>query len=58
MLNWAITFLILSLIAGVLGFGGVAAISIDFARVLFFIFIVLFLIASIAHAMRGKFPKA
>ena len=58
MLNWAFTFLIIAIIAGVFGFGGVAAMSIDFARILFVIFIILFLIASISHALRGKFPKA
>lgn len=56
MLNWAITFLIIALVAALLGFGGVAAISVEMARILFGVFIVLFLIATVAHATRGKPP--
>jgi uncharacterized membrane protein YtjA (UPF0391 family) len=56
MLNWAITFLIIALVAALLGFGGVAAISVEMARILFGVFIVLFLIAAVAHATRGKAP--
>lgn len=58
MLQWALTFLVLALIAGVLGFGGVAIISVEIARILFLIFIVLFLIAAVSHALRGKLPPA
>ena len=43
MLRWAILFLILGLIAGALGFTGVAGASIAIAKVLFFIFIAIFL---------------
>lgn len=56
MLQWALTFLVLALIAGVLGFGGVAAMSIEIARILFVIFIVLFIVAAVMHALRGKAP--
>ena len=41
MLRWAISFLVLALIAAVFGFGGIAAMSMDAARILFFVFIVL-----------------
>jgi uncharacterized membrane protein YtjA (UPF0391 family) len=57
MLRWAIIFLVFSLIAGFLGFGGIASVSVDIARILFFVFIVLFLIAAITHALRGRSPK-
>jgi uncharacterized membrane protein YtjA (UPF0391 family) len=56
MLRWAITFLILALVAGLLGFGGVAVISIEIARMLFGVFIFLFLIAVIIHLIQGKAP--
>lgn len=56
MLQWALTFLVVALIAAVLGFGGVAAISMDLARILFGIFIVLFLITAIVYLVRGKAP--
>jgi uncharacterized membrane protein YtjA (UPF0391 family) len=44
MLRLAIVFLVIALIAAVFGFGGVAAVATDAARILFFVFIVLFLI--------------
>jgi uncharacterized membrane protein YtjA (UPF0391 family) len=45
MLHWAIVFLIIALAAGVLGFGGIASVAVGFARILFFIFLVLFLLS-------------
>jgi uncharacterized membrane protein YtjA (UPF0391 family) len=56
MLQWAITFLIIALIAAILGFGGVAAISVEMARLLFGVFIVLFIIAAVMHVLRGRAP--
>lgn len=58
MLGWALTFLAIALIAAVLGFGGVAAVSVEIAQIIFAVFIVLFLIAAIMHAFRGKQPPA
>lgn len=48
MLHWALTFFILAIIAGVLGFSGVAGTLAWGAQVLFAAFIVLFLVALIA----------
>jgi len=45
LLSWTVLFLVIALVAGVLGFGGVAAGAADIARILFFIFIVLFIVA-------------
>ena len=42
MLRWAFAFLILALIAGLLGFTGVAGESFFVARILFFVFLVVF----------------
>ena len=56
MLQWAVTFLIIALIAAVLGFGGVAAISVEMARLLFGVFIVLFIITAVIHILRGRAP--
>jgi uncharacterized membrane protein YtjA (UPF0391 family) len=45
MLHWSLMFLILALIAAVLGFGGLAGAAIGIAKVLFFVFLVVWLIA-------------
>lgn len=47
MLGWAITFLIIALIAGVLGFGVVAGTAATIAKILFVVFLVLFVIGLI-----------
>jgi uncharacterized membrane protein YtjA (UPF0391 family) len=44
MLGWALTFLIIALIAGVLGFGVVAGTAATIAKIMFFVFLVLFII--------------
>jgi uncharacterized membrane protein YtjA (UPF0391 family) len=44
MLHWSLMFLILALIAAVLGFGGLAGAAIGIAKVLFFVFLVIWLI--------------
>jgi len=54
MLKWALTFFVVALIAGVLGFGGVAFVSVEIARTLFFIFLVLFAVSLIAGLFRGR----
>lgn len=45
MLGWAVTFLIIALVAAVLGFGGVAGAAAGIAKILFFVFLVLFLLS-------------
>ncbi|MGA3007288.1 MAG: DUF1328 domain-containing protein [Opitutaceae bacterium] len=50
MLNYAVLFLIIALIAGVLGFGVIAGTAATIAKVLFLFFLVLF----IASFFRGK----
>ncbi|HUO16249.1 MAG TPA: DUF1328 domain-containing protein [Verrucomicrobiae bacterium] len=54
MLYWALVFLIISIIAAVLGFGGIAVASAGIAKILFFIFLVLFVITLVAHLGRGR----
>jgi uncharacterized membrane protein YtjA (UPF0391 family) len=44
MLRWAVIFLVVGLLAGVLGFTGIAGASFAIAKILFFIFMVLFLL--------------
>lgn len=57
MLQWAITFLVIALIAAVFGFGGIAGTAVGFAKILFFVFIVLFLISALISVARGKSPS-
>lgn len=56
MLGWALAFLIIALIAGVLGFGGIAGASVGIAKFLFVVFVALFIIAVIARALKGRPP--
>ncbi len=48
MLRWALIFLVIGLIAGVLGFTGIAGASIAIAKLLFFVFMVIFVVLLIA----------
>lgn len=54
MLGWALTFLLVALIAGIFGFGGVASASMGIAQVLFFIFLVGFLITLVMYLVGGR----
>jgi uncharacterized membrane protein YtjA (UPF0391 family) len=56
MLNLVVTLLVIALIAAVLGFGGVAFAAVGMAKIVFFIAILLFLVAALAGTMRG--PRA
>jgi len=56
MLGWAITFLVIALIAAVLGFGGIAGLSMEIAKIIFFVAILLFAIAAIVGLLRGRTP--
>lgn len=56
MFGWALTFLIVALIAAVLGFGGIAAFAVDIAKIVFFVAIVLFVISAVIGLVRGRSP--
>ena len=56
MLNWAITFLVVALIAAVLGFGGIAGVAIELAKIVFYVAIILFLISAVVGIARGRTP--
>ena len=45
LLNWIVVFLLIALIAGYFGFGGVSQQSAWIAKTLFFIFLILFILA-------------
>ena len=52
MLNYAVIFLVIALAAGVLGFGVIAGTAAEIAKVLFIIFLVLFVVS----LFRGRKP--
>lgn len=54
MLSWAITFLIIALIAAVLGFGGIAGTAAGIAKVLFLVFLVLFVMSFVAGGFNRR----
>jgi uncharacterized membrane protein YtjA (UPF0391 family) len=54
MLYYTVVFLVVALIASLFGFTGLAAGAVDIARVLFFIFIVLFVASLVMGFMRGR----
>ncbi len=58
MLNWAISFLVIALIAAVLGFGGIASTAVDMAKVVFVVFLVLALISGLISLFSGKGTRA
>lgn len=45
MLSWAISFLIIAIIAAVLGFGGIAGTAVGIAKIIFFVFLALFVLS-------------
>ena len=45
MLRWAIVFLVVALVAALFGFGGVAGVGMEAAKILFFVFLVLFVVS-------------
>jgi len=45
MLHWSLVFLVIALIAAVMGFGGLAGTAIGIAKILFFVFLVLWLVS-------------
>lgn len=54
MLYYTLVFLVVALIAGVLGFTGIAAGAVEIARILFFIFILLFIGSLLMGLLRRK----
>ena len=54
MVRFALAFLILALIAGLLGFTGIAGESVYIAKILFFVFLVVFLAGLIYSLITGR----
>jgi len=56
MLQWALTFFILAVIAGVVGLTGIAGAAANIAWILFVAFLVLTVVAAASNAFRGRPP--
>ena len=54
MFRLAIVFLVIDLIAAFLGFGGVAALSWEGAKVLFVVFLILAVLSFVGHGLRRR----
>ncbi len=56
MLRWAVLFLVIAIIAAIFGFGGIAGDAVWIAKILAFIFVILFVVSLILG--RGAPPAS
>ena len=56
MLGWALTFLILALVAGYMCFFGLAGLAASIAKLLLVVFLVLLIVSAFSGAIRGRPP--
>lgn len=54
MLRWAIIFLVVALVAAVLGFGGIANFSFEIAKFVAVVALILFVVSVVAGGLRGR----
>jgi uncharacterized membrane protein YtjA (UPF0391 family) len=54
MFSWAIAFLIIALIAAVLGFGGIAGTAVEIAKLIFVVALIAFAISAVVGLLRGR----
>jgi uncharacterized membrane protein YtjA (UPF0391 family) len=52
MLRWAVAFFLIAIVAAIFGFGGIAIAAAGIAKILFFLFVVLFLLARVGGLVR------
>jgi uncharacterized membrane protein YtjA (UPF0391 family) len=57
-LGLAVTLLFIALIAGILGFGGIAGAAVGMAKIVFFIALVFLLISLLFGGLRGGFDRS
>lgn len=53
LLYWAVVFLVVALVAALFGFGGVAGTAMEGARLLFWVAIILFVVALVINFLRS-----
>ncbi len=49
LLHWTLIFLVLAIVAGILGFGGIAGESVGIAKILFFVFLIIYVISFVLN---------
>ena len=54
MLRWAIIFFVIAIVAALLGFGGIAGMSMDIAKFVAVIAVILFVVSLIMGGIRGR----
>jgi uncharacterized membrane protein YtjA (UPF0391 family) len=52
MLYYALVFFIVALVAAIFGFGGIAAGAVEIAKILFFVFLILFVVSLVFGVIR------
>lgn len=52
MLRWALIFLVVALVAALFGFTGIAGVATDVAKILFYVFLAVFVISLILHLVK------
>ena len=57
MIGWTITFLVVALVAALLGFGGVAGSAMEVAKIVFVVAVALFLLSAVFGVLRGRSPR-
>ena len=53
MLYYALVFFVIAILAAILGFGGIAIAFAGIAKILFFLFIILFVVSLVMHVGRS-----
>ncbi len=56
MLRWAAIFFVIAMIVGALGFSAAGSGATDIARILFMIFLALFITAAVIHTLKSEKP--
>ena len=56
MLGWALSFLVIAIIAAIFGFGGIAGTATSIAVILFWVALAVFVITLLASLVRGRGP--
>ena len=55
-LYYAVVFLCIAILAAIFGFGGIAGVATGIAKVLFFVFLVLFVVSAVMQLAKGRTP--